>query len=271
MQDFLLTPLLREAVTYKLAHQVHNLRPENEYALGPLDMFPAGIADATNRRNLIFSGWWSWLEKWGKLVSILLGVYYLYAVGRWLLTTVFSLCVLYQEHGFSHNLLWGLGPGQDVFPMRFYHQWRRFKQHFAPKDPEHDEPPALMPRDYEPLPLRPWAPLHHEYLAVHEPEGPPLPRQNYAVSNIYPSLPISDGATILLKDCQPAAGPDKVYQAVVYAATERKPPPFNPAKLITLPAVDSRAAMSTSAKVLPLAAANIPGVPPPRSMVAHRL
>ena len=26
MQDFLLTPLLREAVTYKLAHQVHNLR-----------------------------------------------------------------------------------------------------------------------------------------------------------------------------------------------------------------------------------------------------
>ena len=45
MQDFLLTPLLRKAVTYKLAHQVH-MRPENEYALGPLDMFPAGITDA---------------------------------------------------------------------------------------------------------------------------------------------------------------------------------------------------------------------------------
>ena len=42
-QDFLLTPLLREAVTYKLAHQVHNLRPENKYALGPLDMFPVNI------------------------------------------------------------------------------------------------------------------------------------------------------------------------------------------------------------------------------------
>ena len=85
MQDFLLTPLLREAVTYKLAHQVHNLRPENNYALRPLDVFPAGIADAANRRNLILGGWWSWLEKWGKLVSILLGVYYLYVVGRWLL------------------------------------------------------------------------------------------------------------------------------------------------------------------------------------------
>ena len=40
MQDFLMTPLLCEAVTYKLASQVHNLRPENEHVLGPLDVFP---------------------------------------------------------------------------------------------------------------------------------------------------------------------------------------------------------------------------------------
>ena len=66
MQDFLLTPLLREAITYKLAHQVNNLWPENKYALGPLDMFPASITDAADWRNLIFGGWWSWLEKWGK-------------------------------------------------------------------------------------------------------------------------------------------------------------------------------------------------------------
>ena len=61
MQDFLLTPLLHEAVTYKLAHQIHNLRPEKDYALGPLDMFPAGIADAADWRNLILGaggvGW----------------------------------------------------------------------------------------------------------------------------------------------------------------------------------------------------------------------
>ena len=75
MQDFLLTQLLREAVTYKLAHQVHNMRPENDYALGPLDVFPADIAAAADWRNLFFSGWWSWLEKWGKLVNIFLGVY----------------------------------------------------------------------------------------------------------------------------------------------------------------------------------------------------
>ena len=59
-------------------------------------------------------------RKVGKLVSIFHGVYYLYIVGRWLLTTLFSLRVLYQEHVFGPNLLWGLGPGQDVFPMRFY-------------------------------------------------------------------------------------------------------------------------------------------------------
>ena len=48
MQDFLLTPLLREAVTYMLAHQVNNMRPENDYALGPLDMFLADITAAAD-------------------------------------------------------------------------------------------------------------------------------------------------------------------------------------------------------------------------------
>ena len=134
MQNFLLMPLLRECVTFKLLHQIHNLRPEKEYALGPINIFRAGIADATDWRNLIFGGWWSWLEKWGKIVSIFLRVYYLYVVGRWLLTTLFLLRILYQEHGFSPSLLWGLGPGQDVFPMRFYRRWRRLKQHFAPEE-----------------------------------------------------------------------------------------------------------------------------------------
>ena len=132
MQDFLLTPLLREAVTYKLAHQVHNLRPENEYVLGPLDVFPVDAAAAADWRNLLFGGWWSWLEKWGKVASICIGAYYLYVAARWVITTLFSLKVLYEEHGFGPNLLWGFGPGQDVFPMRFYRRWRRFKQHLSP-------------------------------------------------------------------------------------------------------------------------------------------
>ena len=111
MQDFLLMPLLHEAVTYKLAHQVHNLRPENEYVLGPLDVFPVDAAAAADWRNLLFGGWWSWLEKWGKLASIFIGAYYLYVGARWVITTLFSLKVLYEEHGFGPNLLWGLGPG----------------------------------------------------------------------------------------------------------------------------------------------------------------
>ena len=81
MQDLLLTPLLREVVTYKLAHQVHNLRPENHHVLGPLDLFPDSIAATADWRNLLFGSWWSWLEKWGKLVSILIGLYYLYVIG----------------------------------------------------------------------------------------------------------------------------------------------------------------------------------------------
>ena len=176
MQDFLLTPLLREAVIYKLAQQVHNLRPENEHVLGPLDLFPDTIATTADWRNLLFGGWWSWLEKWGKLVSICIGLYYLYVIGRWLLTTVFSMRVLYQEHGFGPNLLWGLGPGRNVFPMRFYRRWRRGRQR------AHQDPPLEARRGRS-------ACAPHDYLALHELEGPPLPRRNRAVSNVYPPLP----------------------------------------------------------------------------------
>ena len=123
--------LLPSFTIRRLFTPIPHQAPENDYALGPLDMFPADIAAAVDWCNLLFGCWWSWLEKWGKLVSIILRLYYLYVVGCWLLTTLFSLRVLYQEHGFGPNFLWGLGPGQDVFPMRFYRQWRCFKQHFS--------------------------------------------------------------------------------------------------------------------------------------------
>ena len=176
MQDFLLTPLLREAVTYKLAHQVHNLRPESEHALGPLDIFPVDASAAADWRNLLFGGWWSWLGKWGKLASIFIGAYYLYVAGRWLITTLFSLKVLYDEHGFGPNLLWGLGPGQGVFPMRFYRQWRSFKQHLSQAGGQEATrvPPLTAP---------------HEYLALNEVEMLPLPRHNPVRSSVYPELP----------------------------------------------------------------------------------
>ncbi len=84
--------------------------------------------------------------------------------------------VLYQEHGFGPNLLWRLGPAQNVFPMQFYRCWRRFKQRTtSPTTPEMIRAASGN------------AP--HEYLAIHEVSGPPLPRCNRAVSNVYPSLP----------------------------------------------------------------------------------
>ena len=175
MQDFLLTPLLREAVTYKLAHQVHNMRPENKHALGPLDVFPTDVAAAADWRNLLFGGWWSWLEMWGKLASIFIGAY-LYVAGRWIITTLFSLKVLYDEHGFGPNLLWGLGPGQDVFPMRFYRRWRCFEQHLSQAGGHEATraPPIAAP---------------HEYLALNEVEVPQLPQRNLNRSKMYPALP----------------------------------------------------------------------------------
>ena len=187
MQDFLLMPLLREAVTYKLAHQVHNLRPENEYVLGPLDVFPVDAAAAADWRNLLFGGWWSWLEKWGKVASICIGAYYLYVAARWIVTTLFSLKVLYEEHGFGPNLLWGLGPGQDVFPMWFYRRWRRFKQHLSPTE-KGEAPPR---------------PLPHKYLMMEEVRAPTLPRRNHGRPGVYPELPLTTPETNPVKRPSP--------------------------------------------------------------------
>ena len=112
----------------------------------------------------------------GKLASIFIGAYYLYVVGRWLLTTLFSLKVLYEEHGFGTNLLWGLGPGQGVFPMHFYRRWRRFKQHLLQTGGR--ETPQVPPRT-----------VPHEYLAMDEVEMPPLPQRNPVRPGMYPELP----------------------------------------------------------------------------------
>ena len=74
------------------------------------------------------------------------------------------------------NLLWGLGPGQDVFPMRFYRLWRGFKQHLSQTGgPDVARaPPATVP---------------HEYLALHEMKVPQLPLRNWVPANVYPVLP----------------------------------------------------------------------------------
>ena len=67
MQDFLMTPLIRKAVTYKLASQVHNLQPENEHVLGPLDVFPVDAAAAADWRNLLFGGVMELVGKMGEV------------------------------------------------------------------------------------------------------------------------------------------------------------------------------------------------------------
>ena len=89
--------------------------------------------------------------------------------------------ILYQEHEFGPNLLWGLGPVQNVFPMRFYRRWRQFKQQVVRQKTSNATrgPPTTTP----------------EYLAINKVEGPPLPRCNRAISNIYPPLPAKSSSS----------------------------------------------------------------------------
>ena len=243
MQDFLLTPLLREAVTYKLAHQINNLRPENQYALGPLDMFPANIGDAADWRNLIFGGWWSWLERWGKLVSILLGSLLPLLLSASGYSPLFSPSVFSTRSMASAPISCG-----DLDPARTSSLCGSTDD----GDGSNNISPrrnlgVVGPRCHQPATMRPFCcdrepPFDHEYLMVHEPDGPPLPRRN-----VYPPLPTYHS-------------PNKVHQKIVYATAERKAL-ADSAPLTTPPAADSRAAVPASAPVLPLPTDNTPVIP----------
>ena len=124
------------------------------------------------------------------MASICIGAYYLYVAARWIVTTLFSLKVLYKEHGFGPNLLWGLGPGQDVFSMRFYRWWRHFKQHLSPTGK--GETPRAPPR-----------PLPHEYLMMEDVQAPTLPRRNPGRPGVYPELPLTPPETNTVKRPSP--------------------------------------------------------------------
>ena len=174
--------MIRDAVTYKLADQVLNVRPDNRRALTPTDVFPAGVVDPTDWRRLIFGGWWNWVEQWGQLVSVVLGLYYLHSFCRAGFTALFSCRVLYQEHGLSPSLLWGLGLGRKIFPMRFYRRWRKFQANteqgearsasFRPRRERGEVRPVSF-RGPKPRPL-PRPDLHsHEYLVVGTEPGAP--------------------------------------------------------------------------------------------------
>ena len=218
LQDFLMAPLIREAVTYKLAYQVRNLQPGNQHVVTPMDMFPQEVIDAAGWRQLLFGGWWGWLEEWGQIVSVLLGLYYAYVFLKAGLTACFSLGVLYQEHGFSPNLLWGLGVGRKLFPMRFYRRWREFQRGGRQRTRTREETPfaALTAPRPPPRPI----PNEHEYLAV----GTEAPSSTLARSpgtfGLYPAFEQQDATT-----GSPADGPAKADDTSTPAAALAHVPP----------------------------------------------
>ena len=156
-------------------------------------------------------------------------------------------------------------PYAGKIPMWFYRRWRRFKQHFS------------RPEAYEATQV-PRAPVPHEYLALNEIEGPPLPRCNRAVSNVYPALP-AKSSSAYSNDPRVAAytvhghrvtakGPsgDTQYAAWKQQATPKQTslhlaPPKPEA---TPPAADARPTLAVSTMEPPVTATSL-GLPPHHS------
>ena len=214
LQDFLMAPLIREAVTYKLAYQVRNLQPENQHVVTPMDMFPQEVIDAAGWRQLLFGGWWGWLEEWGQIVSVTLGLYYAYVFAKAGLTACFSLAVLYQEHGLSPNLLWGLGLGRKLFPMRFYRRWRESQRNTQP-EPDPSRASRLAALTAPRPPPRP-APREHDYLAIKAaPSTPPSPDSgpNHGLYPEFEMVTPTTGAPPQSETLQKPSPPDAVAAA----------------------------------------------------------
>ena len=104
------------------------------------------------------------MEQWGQWVSIGLGLYYAYQILRSVLIALFSCHTLYREHGVSPSLLWGMGLGRELFPLRFYKRWRRFQATQRRTTTVHDL------RRHPSSPMRPLR-RSHEYIRVQSETG----------------------------------------------------------------------------------------------------
>ena len=143
------------------------------------------------------------MEEWGQLVSVGLGVYYLYKILRTIFTACFSLRVLYQEHGVSPSLLWGLGVGRNLFPMRFYRRWRRAQNH------REDQPPRPPPRPF---------PADHEYLALDSVARPAPTQETTQSPRVYPGLEKERSRLPSYSVTPPAAVPFSAPKAIALTA-----------------------------------------------------
>ena len=132
--------------------------------------------------------------------------------------------------------------------MRFYRWWRRFRQQVRP-DSSLEMPSGRPTR------------TPHDYLALNEIEGPPLPRRNRAVSIVYPPLPAKSTslysndprAEYTVREPRPAAA--KVSGAALYAT--RNPAPVSGAAPCLVSALTGQPSRGTP----PAADARMPPIP----------
>ena len=137
----------------------------------------------------------------------------------------------------------------------------------------------------------PRSPVQHEYVAIREDYGPPLPRLNRAVLNVYLSLPASKSSVTYSNNHQATVYATKTLQATVYSpmgpvpakehqaaknqwatvypTTEHVPRTTGIATKAMPPPADSRATLAAASGKRLLAAANLVALPPPRSTVLH--
>ena len=104
LQRYLEFPRVQNAITYKLAEQAIDIRPETY--ISPLNLFPPGSLPSGSWHSFILGKFWGAIKQLGEVASIFVGVFLLTKTAWGL----FKICAngyhLFLKHGISPQLLW---------------------------------------------------------------------------------------------------------------------------------------------------------------------
>ena len=121
LQDYLEFPRIQSAVTYKLADQAHNIRPET--SITPDILFPPHAIPSGSWTTFILGSLWGKLRRLGEMASIFVGGFLLLKSLWAIFKVLASAYHMIMSYGCSLQVLWACCP-ETLFTLKHFGELR---------------------------------------------------------------------------------------------------------------------------------------------------
>ena len=111
--------------------------------IGPHELFPE-LPDLNYKTSLV-ARFWTWLDRWGSVMSVVVGLGVLFKFATWVAGLVIRLFAIHRDHGISLALL------TAFFPSAWLVRWPTRRRPMRPvrQGDEEDDGNPSAPRNFE--------------------------------------------------------------------------------------------------------------------------